>query len=106
MPYGWRGSGGARAARRDVEAAGVQESINGESEKNFPTMRSQMEEQDPNYCKTAGVSMTDAACRAKIKEELKSNLITVGVVAAIVAGVLMLLIILTFKLVRQVRNCP
>jgi hypothetical protein len=40
---------------------------------------SQMEEHDPNYCTSDGVAMDDDACRAKITEELESNLMTVGV---------------------------
>jgi len=80
------------------------ESINGESEKNFPELRNQMEAQDANYCRSNNVPMTDDECRAKFTKELEDNLMTVGIVALIVTFGLFAVILLTFRIIRQLKS--
>jgi hypothetical protein len=65
--------------------AGGMETINGQAEKNFPELRSQMEAEDPGYCSKAvdGVQepMTHEECRAKLTVELEGRVLVAGVIA-------------------------
>eukprot|EP01043_Picozoa_sp_COSAG02_P016109 COSAG02_NODE_702_length_18327_cov_85.154597_9_plen_310_part_00 len=87
-------------------AGGGMESINGASEKNFAELRTQMEAQDASYCREDGESMSDEACRAKIAQEIEDNVMVVGVVALSVAFGLFAVIVLTFRIIKQLKSDP
>lgn len=87
-------------------AGGGMESINGASEKNFAELRTQMEAHDPSYCREDGESMSDEACRAKIAQEIEDNVMVVGVVALSVAFGLFVVIVLTFRIIKQLKSEP
>jgi hypothetical protein len=82
--------------------AGGMETLNGQSEKNFPELRAQMEAEDPLYCTATSAageqtSMTHAECREKLTLELEDRIFLAAVVAVIVAVGLLVTIVLTLR---------
>lgn len=82
------------------------ESVNGASEKNFVELRAQMEAQDPDYCRENTRPMSDTDCRAKIAKDLEENVLVVGGVALCVAFGLFVVIVLTFRTIKQLKSSP
>ena len=87
-------------------AGGGMESVNGASEKNFVELRAQMEAQDPDYCRENTRPMSDTDCRAKIAKDLEENVLVVGGVALCVAFGLFVVIVLTFRTIKQLKSSP
>lgn len=87
-------------------AGGGMESVNGASEKNFEELRGQMEAQDPDYCLENNRPMSDTDCRAKIAKELEENVLVVGGVSLCVAFGLFVVIVLTFRTIKQLKSSP
>merc|ERR1719313_1876637 len=92
--------------------SGGMDTINAESEKNFPALRAQYERQDPYYCTVTEESgavrpATDEECREKIRDDVESNFLVVGLFGLLAAIVMTVSILYTFKMIKVVgREAP
>lgn len=91
--------------------SGAMDTINAEAETNFPELRKQYEQKDPDYCtrldaddesKTFGkkISMKDPECRQKIKEDIEVQLAPVVGYGVLVSLGMMLVIFYTFRMIK------
>jgi predicted membrane protein len=82
------------------------DTINAESEKQYPALRQQYETVDAKYCMKDGgnLPMTHDECRAKIKDAMEGQFVPVGIIAAVVAVGFVITIYFTMKFVHSIRD--
>ena len=94
--------------------AGGMETVNSESEKNFPRLRASYERRDPSYCTIldgsdggAVIPMSDDDCRTKIMGNMQSHFLTISLIGIICVGTMIFTLLTTFKMIKVIgRNAP
>lgn len=87
--------------------------INSKADSNFPELRQQMEDHDPEICKkdvlhesrfgTHSMPMTDEECRAKVTTDVEEQVLVAGVIAFVVCIVVAVVIVLTWRRINALR---
>jgi hypothetical protein len=87
--------------------------INSKADSNFPELRQQMEDHDPDICEkqvlhesgfgTHAIPMTDEECRAKITADVEQQVLVAGVIASVVCIVIAVVIVLTWRRINALR---
>ena len=87
--------------------AGAMDTVNSQSDEHFDVLRAQYEQRYPNYCSNLGppvTPMSEIDCRAKIAEDVESNLLIVGIIGLIVAAYFAVVIFFTYHCIQHMRE--
>ena len=93
--------------------AGGMDDINSQADSNFPELRQQMEDHDPDICTqqvvhdsgfgTHAVPLSDEECRSKITADVEQQVLVAGSIAFVVCVVIAVVIVLTWRRINALR---
>ena len=77
--------------------------INSQADENFPELRKQVEDHDPDICVDQRVRMTDEECRRKIINDIEEQVLMAGIIASVVCLVIASVLVLTWRRINALR---
>ena len=84
--------------------SGGVESMQAATDDNFPELRRQYETQDPDYCVKDRRPMTDDDCRQKILADIESMVLTLAVVAFVLAVGMVAVMYVTLRAIKMMKG--
>jgi hypothetical protein len=84
--------------------SGGVESMQAATDDNFPELRRQYETQDPDYCVKDRRPMTDDDCRQKILADIESMVLTLAIVAFVLAVGMVAVMYVTLRAIKMMKG--